>query len=273
MSAPEVARIVGYLEHLESEEYWLPLLDEHGVADIEGVVVPLLRDGTADDVSRTCLFLRDLLIVVPGRWSIDTAGFKTPCIVESLEWLVGSPALLNRENAVYTLGKIGATESIEHLRRARGATQEADPIMLPRLAFELQWLSREDELDWYVEHSLGSACFLTRWSALDVLEAAHFSPEDPQWAVKCDALVAMAGDPRPLVCRTAAFLHEQMQFEAALPGTPKPEKRRKRKELEARRPLSFEGLAIRFRNQIHVARRDDYSAGELEAYAQSGGGQ
>lgn len=269
MSAPDAARILGYLEQLESADYWLPLLEKHGASEIEAALVPLLREGTADEVSRACLFLRDLLLVVPSRWSIPTSAFKTSSLVSSLEGLVGSPVLLKRDDAVYTLGKIGATESIEHLRRARGATQDTDPIMLPRLAFELQWLSQEDDFDWYVEHSLGSASFLTRWSTLGVLDAAQFAPEEAKWTLKRDAFAAMSADSSPFVRGTAAFLHEEMQFEASLPALPKPEKKRRRKELEERRPPSFEGLAMRFRNRMHLTCREDYSVGELEAYAES----
>lgn len=158
------------------------------------------------------------------------------------------------------MGKIGSTSSVPFLRTILEDIKDSDPLFLPHLALEISWLSGATHIPWIVAQCFCSPSYLTRWAGLNILDQVQVAPDDELWQLKYDAIVSLAADAADRVRATARFLQEEMDFEASLPTIEtRAEKRRRRKELEKRRPDDFHCLSIGFRNWIHERRVSTYT--------------
>ncbi|QTD43884.1 hypothetical protein [Ottowia testudinis] len=274
-AAPLSEQVLDYISHIESAEYWKSILKNYSTDDILSAVLFQLRTGSAEDVSMAAGFIRDLILVAPRLCGgISTLHFRTPTLVAELERLVTSSSWSKRGSAIYTLGKIGASESAAHLRRVRAETQHTDPLMLTRLASEIRWLTCEDEIEWYIANTLTSTCFLTRLAGLEVLNGIRLDPDHERWPLKRDGYAMLLSDPDARVRLNSAFLHEEMQFEATLPWmATRADKRHQRKQLELRRPLSLHDMEIRFNHHLRIdgGDSDTYTVEQLSAFIAASG--
>lgn len=250
------ALISDYTGYAEEEDFWTTLKATYPRKDIDSAVIELLNDGSADIVSTTCMFVRDIELIAPR---IENPGCATgPLanldIAKALEQLLSSDELLKRESAVYTMGKVGSITSLPVMKACLERTKDSDPLLISRLAFEICWLSGMTDFEWYRDQLLLSNSFLTRWAGLDVVSAGH-SDEPGFYSSKIEAIAFVQNDSHHRVKESACFLLDKIRFEQGLKDLPsRSEKRKERRSLEARRPPFFDDLDIRYRNHMREAR-------------------
>lgn len=262
------SQILNYLDFLQDREYWNAIGLGYSAEELNTALLGLLHAESTDVVSSTCLFIRDLVQFAPAFQDEPRSSlpFDYSQLVPSLENLVRSPDLWKRKNTVYTLGKICSASSVPFLREVFEATKENDPLLLPDLAFEIAWLSglKHEAIDWLVTQCLASQSYLTRWVTLEILSPGATKPGNECWKWKYNVLSQLIDDDAESVRANARFLRDEMDFEASLPNIKtRAEKRRQRKELEARRPENFNGISIEFLNNMYARGVSNYSVDEL----------
>ncbi|MDC0723662.1 hypothetical protein [Nannocystis bainbridge] len=161
-----------------------------------------------------------------------------------------------RAGVVYTIGKLSFDDQAQLLRDAFEQSLDRDPLLLPRIVFELHWLMPGP--DWSYVHRLTAAPHrLIRWSALAAVEAYPCAPGDDAFAQKRQTYERLATDPfEPLAAesrhRLAALLRgteEHGSHQLVEPG------------------LTFEAVELRFTNTLPPAA--DYTLEQLDAFVDS----
>jgi hypothetical protein len=267
-------RILGYRDHLEDRQY---LADLSAAADgprLNDAIISLLRSADAGAVANTCLFIRDVVLLedTGEHYSTFRNSYPDSQIVGSLEELVRAPEYTIRRQAVYTIGKTGGgSSSLPILHEAFRFFLERDPLLLPRLAFEIFWLEEEDSLG-LIDDVLGSGQYLTRWAAFDVLPT---SPErnGREWQLRRRVCIQLLKDANPRVRAEAVYQLAVLNRDPAAHSLSKAARRAASREIERQRPsLCFSNLEILFGNYLYHNARHDYDALELDQFVQQHAG-
>ncbi|MBB6049025.1 hypothetical protein [Armatimonas rosea] len=151
--------------------------------------------------------------------------------------------------------KIGLEGNKQALREAFFQFRDTDPLLMPPLLCEAGWTRavKDSDFQWKL---LESPSYLSRWS----VAACVPSP---------GVLEKMAEDTHPRVRREALYLLESEWLNTYARQLPRSESKRKRREIEAFRPLTFFDLSTRFWKYMHEKNLSYYTVEELSAFEQS----
>lgn len=263
-------KISTYVHHLESPAYWQDILGSHSPSDIENTIIRLLHNGNVQTFSEACLFFNDLTLAAPRLCDAALIPPQSEAIIQAIERGLNSPALVIRINATHTLGRVCATGSLPLLRATFEKSVDHDPLLLPDLAFEVAWLSKQTDIPWISHHCLRAPSYLSRWAGVQVLDKIRCYSDSDDWQPKHDALVVLSNDENHHVKNNARFILEEMVFEKRLPAIEfRPERKRLRRELESRRPTSFDIISAAFIKHLQSHNLISYTPTALDSFVTS----
>jgi len=267
--------ILGYVDHLEADDFWREVLATYSVAKLNATLGNVLGYDTDDVVSAALLFLRDLMLLAPEYGIRDEfrLQYDHSPLIARLHLLVESPSLHKRQQAVVTLGKTWVRDSVRFLEDVFIRRKEIDPILLDVLEFEIGWLRQRGDVNWVIKNCLGSASELTRWAGIDILDQRFKCvPGDEWWASTYEAVTAARDDEYLHAARCARFMREEMDLEVELANIEsRAEIKRRKEELGMRRPLSFGFVAGAFKNRLHILGARDYTVADLRDFIEQRG--
>lgn len=253
-----IEAIAQYIDHLEDRAWLERLVEGHGVPQVLRGISELVVDGAPGPAHNALTLARDLGIrgIVDPDMTSRVRAEMPALLFPSLQRGLQATAYTVRAGVVYTIGKLSFDDQAQLLRDAFERSLDRDPLLLPRIVFELHWLLPGPE--WSYIHRLTEAPHrLIRWSALAAIEPYPCAPGDEAFAHKQQTYERLATDPfEPLAAesrhRLAALLRgteEDGSQQLVEPG------------------LSFEAVELRFTN--HLPPAADYTIEELDAFVAS----
>ena len=264
---------------MDSPEYVASYIDRIGdpdavdaIAAVDGVdaavraTAQIVREaiggtGKREDLAAALTWIRDASIGV-GSASVKAdvracvPKILTPVLADALV----APVRIVREQAIYTLGKMSFAEDLSLLLDVFDRYLDRDPLLVPRLIGEVSWLGGEGAP--LYARVRGHSHYLTRWSFFAQASASpHVAKE--QIAELQAHCAELENDPSALIQAEARQLLAEIA-EIAMPGDRHSrERKRARAELEARAPLRFNAMALRF-DHAHI--ETDYDVATLDAF-------
>lgn len=231
------------------------LIREFGIPATVEALADCLREANTDEtLACTCCFLRDSVF----EWGQDAGAYRAALEASAVptimhERLLQGPPWM-RAQLVYTM-KIGLEGNKQALREAFFQFRDTDPLLMPALLCEAGWTCAmaDSEFPWLL---LESPSYLSRWAVAECV------PDE-------EMLAKMADDPHPRVRREALYLLESEWLRTYARQLPRSESKRKRREIEAFRLLTFSELSIRFWNHQHEKKLSYYTVEELSVFEQS----
>lgn len=201
-------KIIRYFDFIEDKAFIDSNITVYKVEDIVKAVMKILAAKEEDNIIRTLLFCRD--ISVQGIFPDKTVKKFRQIIPGTpffplMEKLVYHPNYFIRSDAVYTLGKMSFQQKNEILEKAFSHYLECDPLICPRILFELFWLN---DFSWeLVKKLVMHKHFLFRWQVLEFLESYSFPVEDgtSDYQEMNSILEKLSKDAHPLVRTEAVF--------------------------------------------------------------------
>lgn len=267
----EVQRsILQYYRHACDLEYLAEVIGAVERPALDRLIVDLLA-GNADDVQRTCIFIRDLIL--PGSQhegckAFSEAYFGSP-VVEALERLTSEARHFIGWHAIYTLGKTGSKSSLPALRGTFHARFETDPLLVPKLLGEIFWLDEREDGQ-LIEEAVGSSQYLTRWAILGMYDCRSEEAGSPGRELRVRTYAQLLRDSNERVRAEAEYQQALLDLESKRAGMAKAERRAATREVERSKPLHcFSDVEVRFYNHLHENGKEDYSVSELDEFVRS----
>jgi hypothetical protein len=262
--------ILNYIDHLEDPAYVASLLSESKEDGVIEALVELLNSDNHARVGSACLFIRDLVLIAskhPSTIPFRDAFFESP-IISALERMLLTDNYFMRRHCIYTLGKVGSTESVPALHHAFHILQVRDPLILPKLVGEIWWL--EERKSWsLVDAMMTSPHYPIRWATLETLRS--WSDNGELQDIKWHCYTSLRGDDHHFIRAEAEYEYQQALFVQRLSALSKAERRKQRKALEQYRPLvSFADIDVWFSNYMHTNLLVDYSLNEIDRFISKG---
>jgi hypothetical protein len=261
MDATEVIRdhINGTLDGVAANH----LLTHVPIDELCAALAMFLRSDDQAAIRDACLIIRDgALMASNPEQGWFRAALREYGVVKQLEENLFTDNHFTRGVTVYTLGKIGSTESISALRLAFTTYRDTDPLLVPELIFEMSWLGVDK---WELIDRAGeSPVYATRWSTVDAIKQ-HESGRVGK-AKQVERLTRLIQDENHLVSDEARYAY------AELGGTPTPKLPRpagtiRQGESALHLPsLLFWDCAIRFSNYLSQSEWHTYTVRELEDF-------
>ncbi len=265
-------KIEHYVEHLQELDYIDALLKSVALESLIGSIIEMLQSEQKEHVLAANLFIRDMMTVVHS----DTAnafqeGFTTSTIVDVFHKNVFADMYFVRYDTVYTIGKVILNGSLSVLLDAFGHYRERDPLLLPGLLFELNWLGHADMWS-LIDQMAHSECDLTRWAVLSTYLFRHLrgaqSAENPGLAQsQMRYLDLFKTDSFHLLRQEADYKRREFDWAQTRSNLSKVERRSAKKVLELTAPtITFDKVPIRFGHHMIQTHMEDYSMADLEAF-------
>jgi rubredoxin len=186
-------------------------------------------------------------------------------VVAALEQNVFRRNHFVRDNAIYTLAKLGSVASVPALHRAFSRYRDSDPILLPNLVFELRWLGKKM---WpLVEEMLSASHFSTRWATIRFLAEGCWPSHADDFDRYKASLQSLANESNALLVAEASYELKKLTCYNETRIVEKYEKRKLRKQVRKLQPATtFEQIRISFRNHLCRTGKEDYDITELERF-------
>jgi hypothetical protein len=234
--------------------------------DLFALLSELLSSNTQATVLDTCLFIRDVVNLMPAEvGNLFRLGlFKSP-LNHILEELILATNYFVRRNSIYTLGKIGAYKSLPVMQKAFDTLIERDPLIMLRLLSEMRGLDQSREQWWAnIEQIASHSHFLIRWSGVEILR--HSVAYDFR-TQSLTVIAALREDVNPFVRKEAEYHAFELQHLEQIRGLPKPQQRAMRKALVLQLPtVAFFNLEHQFSQHMWKSKQADYTLEELNTY-------
>jgi hypothetical protein len=173
------------------------LLTRVRVDEMCAALASILGSNNEAAILDACLVIRDAATMAPGHPNRDAFldALRQWRIVGQVEDLLIRDNHVVRGAAIYTLGKIGAVESVPALLRALSVYREADPLLVPEVIAESAWLGADK---WgLIDEALDSPVYATRWST--IVDLAREAVDPSERARQLARLDRLARDENPLV--------------------------------------------------------------------------
>ncbi|MCY1064494.1 hypothetical protein OV090_06965 [Nannocystis sp. RBIL2] len=253
-----IEAIARYIDHLEDRAWIEQLVEGHGVPQVLRGISELVVDGAPGPAHNALTLARDLGmrgIVDPDLTSRVRAEMPA-LLFPSLQRGLQATAYSVRAGVVYTIGKLSFDDQAQLLRDAFEQFLDRDPLLLPRIFFELHWLLPGPEWS-YIRRLTEAPHRLIRWSALAAIEPYPCGPGDDALAQKQQTYERLATDPfEPLAAESRHRLAALLRGTEA-DGSPQ----------LVKPGLTFEAVELRFTNRLPPAA--DYTIEELDAFVVS----
>jgi HEAT repeat protein len=259
-------QIQKYPDHIGDTNYIQSILIALPQADLFALLSELLSSNTQVTVLDTCLFIRDVVNLMPAEvGNLFRLGlFKSPLIL-TLNDLIVTRNYFVRSNSIYTLGKIGAYKSLPVMQKAFDTLIERDPLIMLRLLSEMRGLYQSRDQWWAnIERIASHSHFLIRWSGVEILR--HSVAYD--FIIQSlTLLAALREDVNPFVRKEAEYHALELQHLEEIRGLPKPQQRAMRKALNLQLPkVAFFNLKHQFSEHLWKSKQADYTLEELDDY-------
>ena len=151
-------------------DYLVNISNHLSFAEFESIICQLLYSDDEGLISDICFAIRDLILIGNKYDELEEHCYRyqESSIVTAIESLLFAYSRQNVNDAIYTLGKTCSYQSVAALTQAFHRLRDRDPVMLPRLFCELQWLGAENFWS-LVDSMMSSEVSFTRWSILELL--------------------------------------------------------------------------------------------------------
>jgi hypothetical protein len=234
------------------------ILAHHPLENVFQEIESILRKSGPEAVARTLCFIRDANLYQHPFRDAFQEKLATSRIWEALRDLLHSSDFGVRNNAIYTIGKLTNRERAYLLVDAFPFYLENDPINLPKLLFELVWLT--NEWNWtLVERIADAQHYLVRWSLCQVLDDSGGSTETLSRFL--GILAKLKCDSHPFVAAEANLRFERVNVKLG-PKLEKAEWRKEVKRISSLQPkITFESAAMQF-----MRNRSDYSLDDFDRF-------
>lgn len=263
---PIATSILQYLDHLQDADYFPQIINSISAVNLLKIINDLLKSGDDETVRLTCIFIRDLVLLSPPHPDCENFGqdYLESSIITTLEELIFSPNHFTRSQVIYTLGKTGSSKSIPALNQAFSKFLNTDPILLPRIVFEMGWLGAENFRS-LVEPITNSPIYMTRWAIIPMLPG-FFGDDLQDGRLAC--LEQLRRDSNRLIQEEAEYEYQLFEFRSNMHNLPKTDRRKQRKALEQQyKPaFCFDYMSMRFGNYLHTEGMTEYSISDLEIF-------
>jgi hypothetical protein len=264
--------ILQYLDHLQDIDYLAHIINTVSGERLCQIIDELLRSDDNQTVRFTGVFIRDLVLL--GTQHPDCNKFVKdylePSTVITLQCLLSAPNHFARLEAAYTLGKICSYSSIKHLDQAFTKFRDTDPILLPRLVFEMSWLGANNF--WALIDSMSnSPIYPTRWAIIAVFESCcseDVRAQDELFQGKLKYLEKLRGDSNHLIQAESEYEHRLLTFRSEMHNLSKADRKKQQKTLDQQyKPaFCFDQISMMFSNHLYTKGITEYSISELEMF-------
>ena len=209
----EMLRATCELRHLD--------LDDWSVEDVSELILDvmqtaLLKSDSNAFASAAGLF-RELVCYgsdaedIQIRFSKSYKAGEQQAIIEQMETAIDHPLFGIRWNSISVLGRSGLVDSVEKMVESFGRAMKSDPAILPRLAFEIRWLSGYESANNRFEgvymsllkRLICSDSYMNRWAAIEIIQ------DEPD------------SEPSDLVEKLKADVHPLVRLQARSPAEAK----------------------------------------------------
>jgi hypothetical protein len=277
------------------EEYELDEVGEMTSAEeLFTVLNQLLESDETEAVNMTLGFIRDFMTMnlSPEREAIRDR-YPESSLVKTIEQLLFCPNHHMRQAAVRTLGKTCSYSSVDTMTQAFYQFRDSDPILLPKLLAEVDWLGGK-AFDECVTSMAESPIYMTRWASILLLAFGDVR-NDEMYQLKSQRFQQFRHDENILIRQEAEYTYQEQrlsremlvkdqmlrQEQRKIVRQGKREHRMKqlhqcRKNLSAqlRRgfakeyepKIDFDTIATAFSNNLRWLKQADYTIVEFEAF-------
>jgi hypothetical protein len=253
-------RIFNYVNCLD-KNYATKTYEEFGISETIQELIACFTDPiTLTELSSVRCFLRDgLSSQLPFVKEIQSSIKNSPLPHVIYERLITSHS--SERNIIIDSMRTNMPGQKENFNAAFLHFRDIDPLLMPVLLREAGWTKATEgfEFHWQL---LNSPCYLSRWS---VAESDFVSGPDTQLLEK------LINDPHPRVRREAIYWQSLLWRNDQCHAFTKAENRKKRKEIEATRPLTFADLSLLFWKYKCQKGQEiwSYTVEELSAFEQT----
>lgn len=234
-------------------------------------VTDILISSDYNAISEALIFIRD--VVLGTRLPLAeafAAKLYTSSVLSAIEHLVFCNNHFTRGLAVYTLGKIYSYNSLEILWQAFQRFKESDPLLIPKIAFEIAWLEKNNDRYWWnlINEAYQNQSYLTRWSVVDIFY--HNGMGDAGYLQKIAPYFdALRHDENQFVRAEAEFVYQDLVFFLKSKRWSKSRKQVRSQEIDQLEPkLTFTTLETRFHNHLCSSEHRDYRLEQLEQFVE-----
>lgn len=238
-------------------------------AKFEVVACRLLQSDNVGLISNFCLAIRDSIVIGNKYDELKEycLEYPTSSIVTAIENLLFSHSRQNINDAIYTLGKTRSDRSISVLTKAFYRLKDTDPLILPRLFCELQWLGVENYWE-LINSMISSEIYFTRWSILELLPEDIAGDSEENIRQSYLYLDKLKQDPCKYIRVEADYRYRLINFNQKAKNLPKQERNKQRKQLqkEEKHILTFSHLSILFNNYLYSESLNKYAIADLETF-------
>lgn len=264
-----------YFDHIEDAPWIESLIKKHSLKTVLQTCVDVLADQDPTEVHPVTTFLRDIGVRghVNNKLVARVRRLMPTSVLPALRPLLRAPALLLRQEAIYTIGKLSFPSEAKALREVFPEYLDRDPLCLLRLLLELEWLGDRRFVRTRLNRIVTHESFLIRWSLLEYLCCGSVPDTGSGLRLKRRLFHALAADPVQFIAREARHWMAVLELRVAeLKAKSKPEAtwQKKRSDLDKKEPvIAFESLEIQFQNEMHRNMQVDYSLKQLAKFTRT----
>jgi hypothetical protein len=258
------------------------------------VLNQLLASDDTEAVNITLGFIRDFMTMnlSPEREAIRDR-YPESSLVKTIEQLLFRPNHHMRQAAIYTVGKTRSYSSVDTMTQAFYQFRDSDPILLPKLLGELDWIGGK-AFGECVMSMAESPIYMTRWASISML-AFDDLHDDEMYQRKSLRLQQFRHDENILIRQEAEYTYQEQRLSEEMSVEDQLLRREQRKIVrqgkrgnrmkqlhQCRKNLYeqklkgfakeyepkfyFDAIATAFRNRLYLLKQADYTIVEFEAF-------
>lgn len=245
-------KICNYLDHIQDGKYIQDIFQEADAKTVVDTVISIVNEENYDTTHEALSFLRDAAINWPSKPEKITNDVRkyieeSPNLINCLADKIISENYWIRSLAIYTIGKLSFEQHAKYLLNAFPIYFKKDPLLLPKLTFEINWLKPET-LESLVDKIIASPNYLIRWSALECLEPYTNPPKKLflKW------YKILETDENPYIAEEAKYKIAELE------------------KLKTKEPsITFENISLRFNNSLYQNKKGEYTLNEFDDFVQN----
>jgi len=257
--------IISYIDFIEDSEYVLSIFQNQETKEIYRNLIVLLKSNNLEKIGSATLFLRDIclkgLLTIPEEITITFRELLPESgVFNALNENLYSKKIAVRSDTIYTIGKIGFRQNASLLVQAFAHYYENDPILIPNLLRELDWLTKNKIWN-CVEKLIKHPEYIFRWSIVDL-----FTPYcgDLHYNKIVHFLTILSKDKNKFVANEANYHLQSKLLDKAKKNLNKSQFKQEVKRINSlESQATFLDITLGFDKYLYNNKLDDYSINEL----------
>ena len=234
------------------------IIGEHSIAEVFEEIEAILTGNDSERVLHAQGFIRDASMYKHAARDAFRNYLSHSRIWDHFREFLIAPDFYLRRTTIYSIGKLCYKERAHLLVDEFPFFLQNDPLNLPRLLFELSWLTNAIRWDFF-EQIKNARHFAQRWSLCVMLDDDGQPEEDMKRVLAF--LQELKADSNSFVANEAAYRFERVKVKLG-PKLPKKDWRKEVKRIAGLEPqILFEPISMRFMNE-----RTDYTILEFEQF-------